>query len=234
MIPVPAIRRDERLNPSRSPPTRIDRPAQRPFVGAGQSRGPAHPPLLAALIALSIHRTMLRLLRRLLRDRHPYLRSFLAWTTVLTRVALLIFALFIALVRQRHSIARHDRDHIARIIAARRRSAQIGWAPNIPAVNMSADLYLRRFPARRRRQFWRVASHAGADAHRAGPRLIVVMLTLAIALMTFRAGAPIWRQPVCLGRGRRSRGRPGSPAGIDDLIAGFQFAMTQPIRIDDR
>src|SRR5881275_3093324 len=52
---------------------------------------------LAALIALSIHRTMLRLLRRLLRDRHPYMRSFLTSTTALTRMALLIFAMFVAL-----------------------------------------------------------------------------------------------------------------------------------------
>src|SRR6476661_362906 len=52
---------------------------------------------LAALIALSVHRTILRLLRRLLRDRHPYMRSFLTWTVGLTRMALLIVALSLML-----------------------------------------------------------------------------------------------------------------------------------------
>src|SRR5712691_5933082 len=52
---------------------------------------------LAGIIALSIHRMMMRTLGRYLRDRHPYLRSFLARTGGLTQFAVLTVALFIAL-----------------------------------------------------------------------------------------------------------------------------------------
>src|SRR5436190_9673160 len=53
--------------------------------------------LIAAVIAVSIHRTLVRGVRRLLRDKHPYIRSFLAGTDAITRLALLVFALFVAL-----------------------------------------------------------------------------------------------------------------------------------------
>src|SRR2546423_925995 len=51
----------------------------------------------AALLAAAIHRTIIRLTRRVLRDRHPYVRSFLSTTTALTRLAVIVFALFVAL-----------------------------------------------------------------------------------------------------------------------------------------
>src|SRR5882672_7582956 len=52
---------------------------------------------LAALLALAIHGMLIRLLRRLLRDRRPHLRSFLSGTKGLTRLALIILALFVVL-----------------------------------------------------------------------------------------------------------------------------------------
>jgi small-conductance mechanosensitive channel len=184
---------------------------------------------LAALIALSIHRTMLRLLRRLLRDRHPYLRSFLAWTTVLTRVALLIFALFIAL-----PATPFDSDTIAilaRILLLATIGA-IGWAA-IAAVNMSADLYLLRFRLD-------TADNVLARKHLTQVRMLtrtintlLVMLTLGIALMTFE---PVRQYGISL---FASAGVAGLVAGLaarpvlSNLIAGIQLAMTQPIRIDD-
>src|SRR4051794_25547125 len=52
---------------------------------------------LAALVALSIHGTIVRVLRRLLRDRYPYVRNFLTATKGLTRLATLVILLLIAL-----------------------------------------------------------------------------------------------------------------------------------------
>jgi small-conductance mechanosensitive channel len=184
---------------------------------------------LAALIALSIHRTMLRLLRRLLRDRHPYLRSFLTPTTALTRVALLILALFIAL-----PATPFDSETTAIIapILLLATIGAIGWAA-IAAVNMSADLYLLRFRLD-------TADNVLARKHLTQVRMLtrtvntfLVMLTLGIALMTFE---PVRQYGISL---FASAGVAGLVAGIaarpvlSNLIAGIQLAMTQPIRIDD-
>src|SRR5262249_7267211 len=96
--------------------------------------------VLAALIALSIHGTIIRLLRRLLRDRYPYVRSFLTSTKGLTRLALLALALFIVLPAT-------PLDPDVRLVIARvlllASVALVGWAA-ITAVNMAADLYLLR------------------------------------------------------------------------------------------
>lgn len=184
---------------------------------------------LAALIALSVHRTILRLLRRLLRDRHPYMRSFLAWTTGLTRMALLIVALFIAL-----PATPFDADTTAVIakILLLATIIVIGWAA-IAAVNMSAELYLLRFRLD-------TADNILARKHLTQIRVLtrtvntlLVMVTAGVALMTFE---PVRQYGVSL---FASAGVAGLVAGLaarpvlSNLIAGIQLAMTQPIRIDD-
>ena len=58
--------------------------------------------VLAALIALAIHGTAVRVVRRLLGDRHPYLRSFLSSTRGLSRLALLVLAVFIVQIGRAH------------------------------------------------------------------------------------------------------------------------------------
>src|SRR6266404_5433709 len=52
---------------------------------------------LAALAALALHGSIIRLVRRLLRDRHPYMRSLLAQTGGVTRLALLLLAVGLVL-----------------------------------------------------------------------------------------------------------------------------------------
>ena len=185
---------------------------------------------LAALIALSVHRTILRLVRRLLRDRHPYLRSFLAWTTGLTRMALLIFALFIAL-----PATPFDADTttvIARILLLAT-IAVVGWAA-IAAVKMSVELYLLRYRLD-------TADNLLARKHLTQVRVltrtvntILIMLTAGAALMTFES---VRQYGVSL---FASAGVAGIVAGLaarpvlSNLIAGVQIATTQPIRIDDQ
>jgi len=184
---------------------------------------------LAALIALSVHRTILRLLRRLLRDRHPYLRSFLTWTVGLTRVALIIFALFIVLPAtplDEETIAVLARILLLATIIV------IGWAA-IATVNMSAELYLLRF---------RLDTTDTVLARKPLPQVrvltrtvntLLVIVTVGAALMTFES---VRQYGVSL---FASAGVAGLVAGLaarpvlSNLIAGIQLAMTQPIRIDD-
>ena len=184
---------------------------------------------LAALIALSVHRTILRLRRRLLRDRHPYLRSFLTWTVGLTRVALIIFALFIVLPAtplDEETIAVLARILLLATIIV------IGWAA-IATVNMSAELYLLRFRLD-------TTDNVLARKHLTQVRVLtrtvntlLVIVTVGAALMTFES---VRQYGVSL---FASAGVAGLVAGLaarpvlSNLIAGIQLAMTQPIRIDD-
>jgi small-conductance mechanosensitive channel len=185
---------------------------------------------LAALIALSVHRTILRLVRRLLGDRHPYMRSFLTGTTGLTRMALLIFALFVAL-----PATPFDADTttvIARILLLAT-IAVVGWAA-VAAVNMTAEIYLRRFRLD-------TSDNLLARKHLTQVRVLtrtvntlLVMVTVGVALMTFE---PVRQYGVSL---FASAGVAGLVAGLaarpvlSNLIAGVQIATTQPIRIDDQ
>ena len=157
------------------------------------------------------------------------MRSFLAWTTGLTRMALLIFALFVAL-----PATPFDSDTtaiIARILLLATIGI-IGWAA-IAAVNMSADLYLLRFRLD-------TADNLLARKHLTQVRVLtrtvntlLLMMTLGVALMTFE---PVRQYGVSL---FASAGVAGLVAGLaarpvlSNLIAGIQLAMTQPIRIDD-
>jgi small-conductance mechanosensitive channel len=184
----------------------------------------------AAVIALSIHRTTLRVLRRLLRDRHPYMRSFLTWTTGLTRMALLIVALFIALPATPFDAG--TTAAIAKILLVAT-VVVIGWAA-MAAVNMTAEIYLRRFQLD-------VADNLLARKHLTQVRVltrtvntILVMLTVGAALMTFES---VRQYGVSL---FASAGVAGIVAGLaarpvlSNLIAGVQIATTQPIRLDDQ
>ena len=185
---------------------------------------------VAALIALSVHRTVLRVVRRLLRDRHPYMRSFLTWTTGLTRMVLLISALFVAL-----PATPFDADTttvIARILVLAA-IVLIGWAA-IAAVNMTGEIYLRRFRLD-------VTDNLLARKHVTQVRVltrtvntILILLTAGIALMTFDS---VRQYGVSL---FASAGVAGIVAGLaarpvlSNLIAGVQIATAQPIRIDDQ
>ena len=184
---------------------------------------------LAALLALSVHGTIVRVLRRLLRDRYPYVRNFLTATTGLTRLATLVIFLFIAL-----AVAPFDdnaRTGIAKgllLVGI----ALIGWAA-ITAVNMTADLYLMRFRL------------GGADSITARKHLtqvrlltrtcdtLLVIATVGGALMTFDAvrtyGVSLFASAGVAGLVAGLAARPV----LSNLFAGIQIAMTQPIRIDD-
>src|SRR5262245_2563523 len=92
---------------------------------------------LAAILALLVHSIVLRLVRRFINSRHPYLAGVLAGTPHLVRLAFLIAALFVAL-----PVAPFDR-HVAAalahvlLVAA---IALIGWTA-VTVTHITADLY---------------------------------------------------------------------------------------------
>src|SRR6266550_7568171 len=96
---------------------------------------------LAALLALVIHSVLIRLLLRLLRDRRPYLHSFFSGTMGLTRLALIVLALFVVLPAAPFDVEVESMVAKVLLVAA---IGLFGWAA-VTMVDMTTDLYLKRF-----------------------------------------------------------------------------------------
>jgi len=185
--------------------------------------------ILAILIALALHGTVRRLIRRMLRDQPSYALSLFAAGEGLTRFALIILAA--TLVLPLLPLTPEARLIVARLLLLAT-IALIGWIALI-GVDVSARLYLRRYHmdaednllARKHVTQVRILKRA-ADT-------LVILLTVGFALMTFE---PVRQYGVSL---FASAGVAGLVVGLaarpllSNLIAGVQIAVAQPIRIDD-
>jgi small-conductance mechanosensitive channel len=185
--------------------------------------------VLTVGLAYSLHPSARRLVRHLLASRYPYLFSVFTQMRGVTQLAVIIFALVIAI-----SVAPLGDDMqawFARILLIAI-IGLIGWTA-ITALNIAADLYLRQFRLD-------AADNLMARKHNTQVRVLirsadvlVVVVTIGAALMTFE---PVRQYGVSL---FASAGVAGIVAGLAarpvlaNLFAGVQLAMTQPIRIDD-
>src|SRR6266513_2897527 len=84
---------------------------------------------------------LVRLLLRLLRDRRPYLHSFFSGTMGLTRLALIVLALFVVLPAAPFDVEVESVVAKVLLVAA---IGLFGWAA-VTMVDMTTDLYLKRF-----------------------------------------------------------------------------------------
>ena len=186
--------------------------------------------LLAALLALVVHRIILIALRRAFGERHPYLVSLVRRANGPLALALIAFALSVVLESAPFdpvvSAALARILLLAFIVLA-------GWIAHI-AVETTSTLYLRRFEtgsadnllARKHVTQVRILKRA---AH-----TLIVVITLSAALMTFE---PVRQYGVSL---FASAGVAGLIVGLaarpvlSNLFAGIQLAMTQPVRLDDQ
>jgi small-conductance mechanosensitive channel len=184
---------------------------------------------LAVLLALSLHRSVRKLLRHLLAKRHPNILAVFTQMRGLTRLALLVVAMVVAI-----PVAPFDpgtADWLARLLLIAV-IGLVGWSA-IAGLNIAADLYLRQFRID-------TADNLLARKHLTQVRVLmrtadvlVVIVTIGAALMTF---GPVRQYGVSL---FASAGVAGIVAGLaarpvlSNLFAGVQLAMTQPIRIDD-
>ena len=184
---------------------------------------------LAGAVAYSLHRSVRKLLHALLAMRYPYVFSIVTQMRGVTRLALFILAMAIAIPVA--PLEPGTAEWLARLLLIGV-IGLIGWAA-IAALEIAADLYLRQFRldvednllARKHVTQVRVLKRA-AD-------VLVVIVTIGAALMTFE---PVRQYGVSL---FASAGVAGIVAGLaarpvlSNLFAGVQLAMTQPIRIDD-
>lgn len=184
---------------------------------------------IAVLVALALHRWARKLVRRAIAGRYPFIFSVFSQTRGLTKAALLILAMMVAV-----PVAPLPPDTAA--LLARMMAVAviglIGWAAMI-ALHIAADFYLRRFRLD-------VDDNLLARKHNTQVRVLartvdvlLIMLTLSAALMTFPA---VRQYGVSL---FASAGVAGIVAGLaarpvlSNLMAGVQLAMTQPIRLYD-
>jgi small-conductance mechanosensitive channel len=184
---------------------------------------------LAVGVALIVHHSLRRLMRRLLAGRYPGMLAIFTQTRSASRLALLILAMIIVI-----PVAPVESDTaalMARLLLIAIMGL-IGWAAII-AIRITADLYLQRFRID-------TADNLLARKHFTQVRVLqrtvdvlVVIITIGAALMTFES---VRQYGVSL---FASAGVAGIVAGLaarpvlSNLFAGVQLAMTQPIRIDD-
>jgi small-conductance mechanosensitive channel len=183
---------------------------------------------LAALLALVIHSMLIRLLLRLLRDRRPYLHSFFSGTKGLTRLALVVLALFVVLPAAPFDF--EVESVIAKVLLVVA-IGLIGWSA-VTVIDMTADLYLKRYTSDADNLFARKHVTQARVLARAIDTIVIVA-TVGAALMTFDS---VRHYGVSL---FASAGVAGLVAGLaarpllSNLFAGIQIAVAQPIRIDD-
>ena len=183
----------------------------------------------AVLLALALHRWARKLVRRAFAERYPYVFSFFTQTRGLTRAALLILAMIVAIPVA--PLPPETAALLARLMAVAV-IGLIGWAAII-ALHIAADLYLRRFRLD-------IDDNLLARKHNTQVRVLartidvlLVMLTLSAALMTFPAvrqyGVSLFASAGVAGIVVGLAARPV----LSNLMAGVQLAMTQPIRLYD-
>lgn len=185
--------------------------------------------LLAILVALTLHNTVSRLIRRLLRGRVPYLASLLAAARAVSRLALAILG--VALVAPLLPFSPQAAAIIGRLLLLATITL-IGWAALV-AVRFAADLYLLRFRLDTEDNLLARKHVTQVRILRGAVQTLVIVLTLGFALMTFDSvrqyGVSLFASAGVAGLVVGLAARPL----LSNLIAGVQIAMTQPIRIDD-
>jgi small-conductance mechanosensitive channel len=184
---------------------------------------------LSALLALAVHWIGMRLLRPLLSERHPYWSALLNASKELTRLALLVLALALAL-----PFTAFDPEALGVVseILSIATIVLIGWFA-VTATHLAGDLYIARTQVEGTDVLLARKHVTQVRVLRQIVDTIIVVVTVSAALMTFE---PVRQYGVSL---FASAGVAGLVAGLaarsvlSNLIAGFQIATTQPIRLED-
>jgi small-conductance mechanosensitive channel len=186
---------------------------------------------LAAAVAVAVvcHAVLMRLVRRALDSRRVFLKSLLAQTRGPTRLALIIFALSVAVSAARLDAAARADARQALLIAF---IILTGWIA-VVAVRLAGQIYLLRFRldvednllARKHLTQVRILERTAA--------ILIAMVTAGCVLTTFESvrqyGLSLFASAGVAGVIAGLAARPV----LSNLFAGVQIAMTQPIRLED-
>ncbi|MEZ5890325.1 MAG: mechanosensitive ion channel [Xanthobacteraceae bacterium] len=183
--------------------------------------------LAAILVAWIVHAIAWRVLVRLAGERHPFARQTLISTKGLTRLALMLFALMVALPTAPLATAIRAGLSKALLVAA---IILIGWAA-IDMVTVVASLYQRRFAGEDDRQARKRVTQIGIL--KGAAITLLILLTAGAALMSFDSvrqfGVSLFASAGVAGLVAGFAARPV----LSNMIAGMQIAITQPISLND-
>ncbi|MEX0839382.1 MAG: mechanosensitive ion channel domain-containing protein [Parvibaculum sp.] len=184
---------------------------------------------LALAAAVAIHWIALRLLTAAFSRRAVYVQTVLRRTRMLTRaVVVFVFATFVV---QAAPLAARDLSILSAILTVCL-IIIVGWTAMM-ATHIASDVYVSRFRID-------VADNLLARKHVTQIRILrrvaitlIAMLTTGTVLMSFESvqqyGVSIFASAGAAGLVLGFAARPV----LENLIAGIQIAVTQPIRIDD-
>ncbi len=183
----------------------------------------------AAIAAWLLYAAGLTLIRSLLGESRPFLRSVLGATKGPARLGLLLLALAIALPAA--PLGPDTKGVLARLIGLAT-ICLLGWTATT-VLQIAADLYLRRFRLD-------VADNLLARKHVTQVRVllrvldaVIALVTIGFALMTFEAvrqfGVTLFASAGVAGIIAGLAARPV----LTNFLAGIQLAVAQPIRIGD-
>ncbi|HEY4343047.1 MAG TPA: mechanosensitive ion channel domain-containing protein [Parvibaculum sp.] len=184
---------------------------------------------LATVLALGFHRALIRLTRRLLGTRYPFVLSLIARTRAVSRLALVVFAL--GLVLPVSDFSDEGVAHVGKMLLVAF-IVLIGWTAVI-ASELASTVYLARFQIDVEDNLLARKHVTQTNILKRALETLIVIVTVATALMTFDS---VRQYGVSL---FASAGAAGLIVGLAarplfaNLIAGVQIAVTQPIRVDD-
>lgn len=181
------------------------------------------------LITLAVHEVLVRSLRRGLARRGDFTRSLVVRTRAPSRFALLVGSLSWSL-KVAPVPARLERplQHVLAIAII----VLIGWAV-LAAVDIGTAIYMRRFKLDDTNNLHARKLITQTRLLRRALNAVVILVTLALALMTIPGVKQIGVSLLAAG------GAAGIIVGLalqpvlSNIMAGVQIAFTQPIRIDD-
>jgi small-conductance mechanosensitive channel len=184
---------------------------------------------IAVAVALVLHQWLQHLKRRLLAGRYPVLLSTFTQMRGVTRLALLIIAMIIAIpVVPLPAYTAYWLAHVLGMAVV----GLVGWAA-LTGLHIAADLYLRRF---------RIETEDNLLARKHLTQVRVLLRTLDVLIIIITIGAALMTFDAVRQYGYSlfaSAGVAGIVAGLaarpvlSNLFAGVQLAMTQPIRLQD-
>ncbi|HEX9326014.1 MAG TPA: mechanosensitive ion channel family protein [Reyranella sp.] len=184
--------------------------------------------VMAAAVALLLHRAVVRLMRRLVSPQRAFLQSLISATDGPIRMALVIVA--VAIILPATPLDRDAQAVVGRALVVAF-ILLVGWSATA-AIALASDFYLRRASIATDNPLARKHITQVRVLRRVTETLVIIV-TVAAALMTFDA---VKQYGVSL---IASAGAAGIIVGLaarpllTNLIAGIQLAITQPIRIGD-
>jgi small-conductance mechanosensitive channel len=195
------------------------------------------PPWLVALlvfgaiaaIGISLHSFLLRFVRRQTPAWRPFLRLALERSRRLLRYMILLFAAGMALSLMQFPA---QTGETVRNVFVALFTIQLGWIASVVA-NLAMDRYVRGLDIGASDNLLARKAHTQMRIFRQAVNVLLAVLTIALALMSFDAvrqfGVSLFASAGIAGIVAGLAARPM----LENLIAGVQLALTQPLRVDD-